>query len=227
MTSNLSTMEQSIHVEQRRALLARIDALRGVRNACLEEVEGGIGATLLAIPEANEDRLRAEVRAVANELGVELGDGSIIFLTNGTGGSRFGRRNISRVNTDRSGGSFIVSVSLELGGDILTGEKKSSDSQLVRLHSVAQAALSACRDLLDEPAEVEDVCLLCDGERRSVLVSVLVGSAPLLGSATVRFDEYDATARAVLDAVNRRVSRGWVFASDDQPMGRTETRVEH
>ena len=215
MTSNPNPMERNLDEQRKAVLLARIDSLRGVRNAAVEDTESGPAVTLLAIPEADESRLRSEVKRVGSELGLEVADGSVVFLTSGARGTRKGRRTLSRVNTDHTGGCFIASVSLELGGDILTGEQKSSDSTLLRLHSVAQAALNASRDLLQEPAEIEDVCLVEDDEQRSVLVSILLGNTPLLGAARVRFDEYDATARAVLDAVNRIVSRSWTLPLEE------------
>jgi hypothetical protein len=207
MASNVTPMEHTQELDRRDALLARIASLRGVRNSSLKEVDGGIATTILVIPEANETRLRPAVKSAAKDLGLALEDDSIVFLSSGSPGRSGGRRNLTRVNTDHFGGNFVASVSLELGGDILAGEHRSNDACSLRLSAVAQATLNACRDLLSESAEVEDICLLVDGERSSVLVSILLGITPLLGAATVRFDEYDATARAVLDAVNRAAGR--------------------
>lgn len=218
MAANVTRMEHAQERDPRDVLLARIDSLRGVRNASVEETEGGIAARIFVIPEANEARLRPAVKSAAADLGLSLENDSIVFLSSGSPGGSRGRRNLNRVSTDRFDGNFIASVSLELGGDILTGEHRSKDACSLRLSSVAQATLNACRDLLAEPVEVEDICLLADGDRSSVLVSILLGVTPLLGAATVRFDEYDATARAVLDAINRAASRDRAIPSE-RPTG--------
>ena len=45
-----------------------------------------------------------------------------------------------------------------------------------------------------------------EGDTRFVIVVVDKGGESLIGSAVVRYDDYDAIARATLDAVNRFIA---------------------
>src|SRR5450631_3220617 len=76
---------------------------------------------------------------------------------------------------------------------------------------IARATLDAVSELLGLPAEVEFVLVSTMGARRmaACVIQVAVpgiGELVLTGSALVRSDEADAVARAVLDALNRRLA---------------------
>lgn len=76
---------------------------------------------------------------------------------------------------------------------------------------IARATLDAVSELLGLPAEVEFVTVSTMGTRRmaACVIQVAVpgiGELVLTGSALVRSDEADAVARAVLDALNRRLA---------------------
>jgi hypothetical protein len=76
---------------------------------------------------------------------------------------------------------------------------------------IARATLDAVTELLGFPAEVEFVTVSTMGTRRmaACVIQIAVpgiGELVLTGSALVRSDEADAVARAVLDALNRRLA---------------------
>ena len=76
---------------------------------------------------------------------------------------------------------------------------------------IARATLDAVTELLGLPSEVEFVTVSTMGTRRmaACVIQVAVpgiGELVLTGSALVRSDEADAVARAVLDALNRRLA---------------------
>jgi hypothetical protein len=76
---------------------------------------------------------------------------------------------------------------------------------------VARATLDAVGELLGLPAEIEFATVTPMGTRRmaACVIQVAVprvGELVLTGSALVRNDEADAVARAVLDALNRRLA---------------------
>ena len=82
-------------------------------------------------------------------------------------------------------------------------------SQRPRL--VAQATLRALDELLGTTAEVESAAVVMVGAREVAVtvLSVMVprsGEQVVTGSALLRGDESDAVARAVLDALNRRLA---------------------
>jgi hypothetical protein len=76
---------------------------------------------------------------------------------------------------------------------------------------VAQASLRAVEELLGIPAHVESATIVQAGEREVALCVITlaiprVGEQAMCGSAIVRGDREDAVARAVLAAINRRLS---------------------
>ncbi len=102
-----------------------------------------------------------------------------------------------------------ATATLALNGRVLTGQ---SMGQLVdRTAIIADATLGAVSALLDSEATLETAALI-DVGGRSVALSVLRldSESPaeiLVGSAIIRGDVEDATARSVLSALNRRLSR--------------------
>jgi hypothetical protein len=118
---------------------------------------------------------------------------------------------IDRVGLTQSGGRVTVEVALIDGDDELTGTAEAAASGIARVRAVAEATLVAARPLVGEgltveleAADVTDlvghrlaVCLVQLHDRRS--------TQTLAGCALVRDDEAVATARAVLDALNRTI----------------------
>ena len=97
-------------------------------------------------------------------------------------------------------------------GDVSYDGRSIGPSTMSHRHTlIARATLDAVSELLGLPAEVEFVLVSTMGTRRmaACVIQVAVpgiGELVLTGSALVRSDEADAVARAVLDALNRRLA---------------------
>lgn len=101
-----------------------------------------------------------------------------------------------------------ATASLALSGRVLTGTSAGPIED--RTAIVAAATVSAVAALVDATAELDSARIIeLDGHLLAVSVVRLPGESPefLVGSAVVRGDEEDATARSVLSALNRRLTR--------------------
>jgi len=102
-------------------------------------------------------------------------------------------------------------VSLATGGHVFEGRVVGPGAASQRPRLVAQATLRALDELLGTTAEVESAAVVMVGSREVAVtvLSVMVprsGEQVVTGSALLRGDESDAVARAVLDALNRRLA---------------------
>ena len=102
-------------------------------------------------------------------------------------------------------------VSLATGGHVFEGRVVGPGAASQRPRLVAQATLRALDELLGTIAEVESAAVVTVGAREVAVtvLSVMVprtGEQVVTGSALLRGDESDAVARAVLDALNRRLA---------------------
>lgn len=104
-----------------------------------------------------------------------------------------------------------VRVTVERGAEIGTGASVGPPMMSLLPRLAADAALGAVRELepLSAPVAVEGASVVDLGSRRIATVTVVcaafTGDEVLTGSAVVRADEASAVARAVLDALNRRL----------------------
>ncbi len=118
---------------------------------------------------------------------------------------------LSALDVRTAGGEAEITVVLAVGEEEFSGSATGPGLPVHRPRIVAQAAVAAVSELLGLPAQVESAQLLEIG-LREVAVTVLSLSVPrlgeqvLVGSALVRGDETDAVARAVLAALNRRLT---------------------
>ncbi len=118
---------------------------------------------------------------------------------------------LSSLDVRTAGGEAEITVVLAVGDEEFSGSATGPGLPVHRPRIVAQAAVAAVSELLGLPAQVESAQLLEIG-LRDVAVTVLSLSVPrlgeqvLVGSALVRGDETDAVARAVLAALNRRLT---------------------
>jgi hypothetical protein len=190
-----------------RALERALAALQGVRRAKVETDDYGItGVRVLVAPERAVKETIDEVRGTAeSEIGVELEPARIQVLssTELEAGRSAGRRKLSSLSTQRSDDHFRAQVTLGLGDDALVGEVEVPVGLPSQYHSVARAVLEAIDDLLDRTFDVNSVEVLSVGDSGLVVVSLVGDVELLLGSALVKYDEYDAIARATLHALNR------------------------
>ncbi len=121
------------------------------------------------------------------------------------------RLRVSAVSVETSDRGTRVRVAVDRGDMDGTGEALGPPSPSLLPRLAADAALAAVRDLepLGAPVAV-DVAVIADvGGRKVATVAVVCSGSStddvLTGSAMVRSDEASAVARAVLDALNRRL----------------------
>jgi len=121
---------------------------------------------------------------------------------------------VDGVVTVRSGLTCVAEVTLERGDDRVKGRAEGTLASSAVLRIVAQATLDALRQV--EPsavrADVETAMIVRLSERPVALVTVVLVRPPyeevMAGAAVVRAaGDHDAVARAVLHAVNRRLSQ--------------------
>ena len=109
------------------------------------------------------------------------------------------------------GQSGFVEVALEIDGEAYVGRAKGAVSKANRIRLVACATLEALNLYLDGRATctLEGAFITATGGRNLVLVTVCLegpnGGEILSGSCFVGRDELEATARATLDCLNRRL----------------------
>ncbi|MDH4159636.1 MAG: hypothetical protein OEV62_05210 [Actinomycetota bacterium] len=121
------------------------------------------------------------------------------------------RPSIAAITVRTSGAETEAEVTLVFADEEFTGSALGAAASHHRPRLVAQATLAALDPLLGVPVEVDSAAVLTVGGNDVALV-VLTVSVPRIaaqsvsGSAVLRGDEADAVARAVLDALNRRLS---------------------
>ena len=121
---------------------------------------------------------------------------------------------VDGVVTVRSGLTCVAEVTLGRADERVKGRAEGTLASSAVLRIVAQATLDALRQV--EPsavrADVETAMIVRLGERSVALVTVVLVRPPyeevMAGAAVVRAaGDHDAVARAVLHAVNRRLSQ--------------------
>src|SRR5450432_4798593 len=118
---------------------------------------------------------------------------------------------IAAITIRTAGAEADASVVVRTGNSSYDGRSIGPSTMSHRHTLIARATLDAISELLGLPAEVEFVTVSTMGTRRmaACVIQVAVpgiGELVLTGSALVRSDEADAVARAVLDALNRRLA---------------------
>jgi hypothetical protein len=120
------------------------------------------------------------------------------------------RPRIISVDSHLSGLRATVRVTLGLGNDEATGFAEGSVSAAARTRLVAAATIDALQQLdAVDALDIADAEALQLGGQELIVVTVVSVEPPhelrLSGSAIVRQHRDDATVRAVLDAINRRL----------------------
>jgi hypothetical protein len=200
-----------------------VAALRAVPGVAEAEVEpdaegGGLGLLRLGLtPGVDEVQVATSVGRLLRErfgLGVDADQVQLIedAAVPGVPPQANGRRPvISRMRLVSSGLEVTAHVSLAYRDASVSGEATGTATQTGVHRAVATATLHAVEQLIGERArfEVDQVDITATGHERTVLVAVTMvtgsGTDRLTGSAAVREDVRQATIRAALDAVNRRM----------------------
>ncbi|MBV9292106.1 MAG: hypothetical protein JO222_06625 [Frankiales bacterium] len=202
-------------------IVAALRAVPGVAEADVEPDDEGGGLGLLRLglsPGVDEVQVATKVGRLLRErfgLGVDAERVQLIedAPTPEVPEQPNGRRPvISRMQLVSSGLDVTATVSLSYRAETVRGESTGSATQTGVHRAVATAALRALEQLVDAKVrfEVDQVEVTPNGRDRTVLVSVTMVSTGgstdrLTGSAVVREDVRQATIRAALDAVNRRL----------------------
>jgi hypothetical protein len=201
-------------------IVAALRAVPGVAEADVEPDEQGGGLGLLRLgltPGVDEVQVATKVGRLLRErfgLGVDadqvqlIEDAAIPEVPTQANGRR---PVISRMQLVSSGLDVTATVSLTYRSETVRGESTGTATQSGVHRAVATAALRALEQLVDTKArfEVDQVEVAPIGKDRTVMVSVTMvsgsGTDRLTGTAVVREDARQATIRAALDAVNRRM----------------------
>ena len=134
--------------------------------------------------------------------------------TNGAGNKTKDRRpSIEEITTETRGAQSRVKVTLKLGNKESTGEGHGITSAESLQRLAANATLDAIKGFLAEGSwvTIEHIAIQSAGIQDVAMATLSVGtpSGPLRlsGSAVVASQQTEAIARALLDAVNRRLWR--------------------
>ena len=202
-------------------IVAALRAVPGVAEADVEPDDEGGGLGLLRLgldPGVDEVQVATTVGRMLRErfgLGVDADKVQLIedaATTPEVPRQANGRRPvISRMQLVSSGLEVTATVALIYQDAVVRGESTGTATQSGVHRAVATAALRALEQLVDAKArfEVDQVEVSPGGRDRTVLVAVTMvsggGTDRLTGTAVVREDVRQATIRAALDAVNRRL----------------------
>ncbi|MDQ4064639.1 MAG: hypothetical protein M3161_01170 [Actinomycetota bacterium] len=187
-----------------KTLEAAISELPGVRRVKVDIGSEGVESLrVLVIPERSTAKTLDEVQAILAQAVEHPIDGTRIQVIRTGAHPGAHRRKLSSLGLDRSEGRFSARASLELSGDILVGESASPQGKLFERRTIAEAIVNGAHELISFAIEVQRVYIIPDVESAIAVVVLARGSEVIVGSAVVRNDEYDAIARATLDALNR------------------------
>lgn len=210
-------------VERELCRLPEVNAARIVEDDAGRPVE----VHILASRDKHAKQIVRDVQSVAMAtFGLELDRRvvSVVQLEGGAGDQRVvnghGQRSagnrvlIDGITSERSGLRCTIRVTLRQGGQEATGSCEGSIATTSRPRLVAVATLEALRDLVPaaDCMDVETATVVRVGQHDVAIANVSVVDPPneelIAGSAMVRdTGEQEAVARAVLDAVNRRLLR--------------------
>jgi hypothetical protein len=110
------------------------------------------------------------------------------------------------------GARTTVAVTLKWHNEEYVGTATGPAAASARLRLVGEAALAAVEDIVVDDALALDAVGAPSIGMRRILVVLVVSTGPrgeelAVGSALSHGDDAEATVRAVLDAVNRRINR--------------------
>jgi hypothetical protein len=140
--------------------------------------------------------------------------GRAVAAASGRGEAAHPRLSIDGITAEKHGLRSQVRVTLRLGEEDATGTTEGSIATSARHRLVATATLQAVQHLVPAAvcADIDTATVVRVGQRDVAVVNVVFVNPPLeeivSGSAVVRdTGEQEAVARAVLDALNRRLPR--------------------
>lgn len=187
-----------------KTLEAAITELPGVRRVKVDVGSGGVESLrVLVIPERSTAKTLDEIQEILAQAVEHPVDRTRIQIIRTGTHPGMHRRKLSSLGLDRSDDRFSVRAALELSGDVLVGESVSPQGKLFERRTIAEAIINGAHELIAFAIDVQRVYIIPDAESAIAVVVLARGSEVIVGSAVVRNDEYDAIARATLDALNR------------------------
>jgi hypothetical protein len=206
-------VEVQVDLQELEETLARLPSVRAVRIAGdrdrVREVH------VLAAPEKAAKQVVRDVQTLAMaRFGIDI-DRRVISVVQ-IGPDRIGpddrRPVILGVHEAPEGARTTVSVTLRWHNEEYAGSATGPAAASARLRLVGEAALRAVESIVDDEALALDAVGSPSVGMRTVIVVVVVstgsrGEDVSVGSALSHGDDSEATVRAVLDALNRRINR--------------------
>ncbi|NQV06904.1 hypothetical protein HQ535_10150 [bacterium] len=199
--------------QQLEETLARLPSVMAIRVAGtgdrLEEIH------VLAAPEKAAKQVVRDVQTlVMARFGIEI-DRRIVSVVQ-IGPDRISadedRPAIIGVHEIPEGTRVTVAVTLRWHGEDYVGTATGPSASSARLRLVGESALSAAEDIIVDEALALDAIGAPTIGMRKVINVVIISTGPrgedvAIGSSLSSGDDNEATVRAVLDALNRRISR--------------------
>jgi len=181
------------------------DRLRGVPGVSYAEVRLDGDVWIVAAIEADRLETQQGVADVVGEAGVE-----VLWLDEPAGGAERAPRTLVLKEVSvfvQPDGSHVAAVRLASEGGELRGTGRGFASPMGRRQAVAAATVEALRELPNPRIGFDHVfATRLSPEMELAIAPLEVDEEPFVGTALVRPGEEDAApARAVLDAVNRKL----------------------
>jgi hypothetical protein len=177
--------------------------VRDVQSLALARYDIDIDHRIVSVVQIEDDSVGVDRPPVAADLSPALDDEPA--------DDDMPRPAVTAISVRTSGSEAEAVVVLSFAGESFQGLAIGPAAAQHRPRLVAQATLGALGTLLGVPAEVDSATLVDAGASVVALVVLTVtvprlGAQSVSGSAVLRGDEADAVTRAVLDALNRRLT---------------------
>ena len=202
-----------MNVHELEEAAARLPSVSAVR---ITERDGEIDEVhVLAAPDRAARQVVRDVQTLAlARFGVTIDRAAISVVSIGPDRIAAGddRPAIMGVHEIPEGPRTTVAVTLRWHAEEYVGTATGPAAQSARLRLVGEAAIRAVEDLLGDAALALDSIGAVPMGMRTVMIAVVVstgdrGEEIAVGSALSDGDDSEAAVRAVLDALNRRISR--------------------
>lgn len=201
-----------MHYRELEETLARLPSVQAVR------VAGDAGRVrevhVLAVPDKAAKQVVRDVQTLAMaRFGIDIDRRVISVVQIGPDlGAGDDRPVIIGIHEIPEGARTTMAVTLGWHGDEHAGTATGPAAPAARLRLVGEAALRAVEQIVVDEALALDAVGAPSIGMRKVMVVVVVSTGPrgeevAVGSALSHGDDADATVRAVLDALNRRINR--------------------
>lgn len=209
-------MEERTAIPSREELEATLKEIRGISAVRVVLEAGGIAAVhILAEPDRNPKQVVRDVESALQAkygIAVDHKKISVAQMEDNNHIPVSGRPCLVSIGFSTAGNTARAQVELEFARDLYQGEAQGPGTSYNKLRLVAIAALKALEDIVRQRCVffLEDVVITRAGrwDTALVVVSAMLQSQEerLVGAVLVEGDQLEAVVKAVLSAVNRRLS---------------------